>query len=408
MASAIHNNLTKKVVSFLAKRLTAKAGTFIKRGGLSVEFPDGSTANLGNPSDQLSANLKIHDERFYRRLLFDGETGFSEAYVDGLWTSDDLVSLYELAILNRGHVSPNYSWLSRLSRLRNRHFHLARRNTPSTSKDNIHAHYDLGNDFFRLFLDETMTYSCAVFSSEGESLADAQRNKYLRICERAGLIPEDHVLEIGSGWGGFAIFAAQNYGSKVTTITISQEQFDQTRKLVQELNLSSLIDVQLCDYRDVSGEYDKIVSIEMFEAVGYEYFQTFFRKCDAVLRHGGRMCMQVITIPNRSFAAHRDGVNWLQKYIFPGGLLPSLAEMERSLSSTSLLLTHAEEIGAHYVPTLRRWRERFLANHNAVRDLGFDDKFIRMWECYLASCEAAFRARSIGDVQIVFEKPSFT
>lgn len=406
MRVAPWSNAAESALDHLARRLVLKGASTIRVGRLLVEFPDGDTAVFGPPSAQRTASLCILDDKFFRQVLLHGEIGFCEAYVDGLWRSADLVGLFELAILNRSHVNQGFSWLSWLSRMRNRRLHLSRRNTPSTSKDNIHAHYDLGNKFFRLFLDETLTYSCAIFSSEDEALADAQRNKYRKLSEKAGLSSGDHVLEIGTGWGGFAIFAAQHYGCNVITITISQEQFELARKLVEEAGLSSLVDVRLCDYRDVTGQYDKIVSIEMFEALGAEYFETFFRRCDAVLRPGGRMCMQVITVPHRSFAIHRDGVNWLQKYIFPGGVLPSLAEIERALAPTSLLVAHVEEIGSHYVTTLRRWREQFLANVPAVKALGFDDRFNRIWECYLASCEASFMARTIGDLQIVFEKPA--
>ncbi|MFQ5933539.1 MAG: class I SAM-dependent methyltransferase [Dehalococcoidia bacterium] len=400
------NGVVESAMNGLARRIVLKAASTIRVGQLFLELPDGGTAVFGSPSAQPTAGMRITDERFFKRAVLGGEIGFCEAYVDGLWTSDDLVGLFELAILNRRHLSRNLALPSWLSRMRDLRLHRSRKNTLSQSKENIHAHYDLSNGFFRLFLDETMTYSCAVFSSKDQTLADAQRNKYRLISEKAGLSPGDSVLEIGTGWGGFAIYAAQQYGCKVTTVTISEEQLLLAKQRVEEEGLSSRIDVELCDYRDVTGRYDKIVSIEMFEAVGAEYFETFFRRCDDVLRPGGRMCMQVITLPHRSFRVHRDGVNWLQKYIFPGGVLPSLAEIEKALAPTSLSISDAEEIGHHYVETLRRWREGFLANLPAVRGLGFDDRFIRIWECYLASCEAAFKARSIGDVQIVFDKPT--
>ena len=217
-----------------------------------------------------------------------------------------------------------------VSKLGNRRLHLSRKNTEEQSKHNIHAHYDLGNDFFSLFLDETMTYSSAMFEDPADSLADAQRNKYRRICERAHLGKNDNVLEIGTGWGGLAIFAAGAYGCRVTTVTISQEQFTLATQRVEEAGLSGLVDVKMLDYREVTGQYDKIISIEMFEAVGAEYFETFFMKCDDLLRPGGRLVMQVITVPDRSYRGQLTGVNWIQKYIFPGGILPSLAEMERS------------------------------------------------------------------------------
>ncbi len=348
--------------------------------------------------------MEIHSDEFFRRALLQGEVGFGEAYVDGLWSSDDLVGLLVLAIESRRSVRFDGRWLALPSRLRDLRVHQSNRNTPDRAKNNIHAHYDLGNEFFSLFLDETMTYSCAYFASPDDCLADAQREKYRRICRQADLAVDDHVLEIGCGWGGFAIYAAQSYGCRVTCLTISQEQLALARERISDAGLASLIDVQFCDYRNISGVYDKIVSIEMFEAVGSEYFPTFFEACDRALLPGGRMVMQVITVPDRSFEALRDGVNWVQKYIFPGGMLPSIAELERALNRTSLLITRLEDIGDHYAITLRHWRQRFLSELPAIRAMGFDDRFIRMWEYYLAASEAGFRTRNTGDLQIVFDK----
>ena len=288
-----------------------------------------------------------------------------------------------------------YLWLKR-----------ARRNTKRQAKHNIHAHYDLGNDFFRLFLDDTMTYSCAFFDSPDEPLEQAQLRKYKRICERAMLEPTDHVLEIGSGWGGMAMYAAREYGCRVTAVTISQEQFEVARDRVAEAGLDSRVEVVLSDYRDVTGEFDKIVSIEMFEAVGAEFFETFFRKCNDMLKRGGLMSLQTITVPDRGFAAQTKRVNWIQKYIFPGGVLPSLGAIERALAPTRLLVQRVDDIGPHYAITLRRWRESFMANLPAVRAQGFDERFIRLWEYYLAASEASFQVRNVGDLQIVFEKPA--
>ena len=399
------NKIADAAMSVLAKQIAVKVVSAMRIGRLYVDFPDGSASTFGQPGTGLSAHLRVLDDSFFSKALVGGEIGFCEGYVDGLWTSNNLPDLFHLAILNRRYVNLNLSWASWLSRMRNRKLHLDNQNTPSGSEDNIHAHYDLSNDFFKLFLDESMTYSCGVFPTEQSALTEAQYNKYRMMCEKINISSNDSVLEIGTGWGGFATYAAKNYGCKVTSITISKEQHDLAKERVDREGLSSLVDVELCDYRDVTGRFDKIVSIEMFEAVGAEYFATFFRKCDKVLQSGGQMCMQVITIPHRSFHAHRDGSNWLQKYIFPGGVLPSLAAMEEAVASTSLLVSHVEEIGNHYIRTLATWRDRFLANLPAVRDLGFDERFIRIWDCYLASCQGAFRARSIGDVQIVFDKP---
>ena len=285
-------------------------------------LPGGSIRTFGRPGGEPRATIEIHRDAFFRRVLLQGEVGFGEAYVDGLWDSDDLVGLLVLAIESRRNVRFDGRWLALPSRLRDLRLHRSNRNTQDRAKDNIHAHYDLGNEFFRLFLDETMTYSCGYFASPGDSLADAQHEKYRRICLQADLSADDHVLEIGCGWGGFAMYAAQNYGCRVTCLTISQEQLTLARERISEAGLASLVDVRFCDYRDIEGQYDKIVSIEMFEAVGAEYFEAFFEACDRAMRPGGRMVMQVITVPDRSFEALRDGVNWVQKYIFPGGLLP--------------------------------------------------------------------------------------
>lgn len=337
-------------------------------------------------------------------MLTGGEIGFGEAYQAGAFDSPDLVGLLELAILNRRAVDFNRGLLRLLAQRSNRRLHRSRANTIDQSKENIHAHYDLGNEFFALFLDETLTYSSAVFESDAQSLADAQRNKYQRMCELAGLTAGDHVLEIGTGWGGFAMFAAERYGCRVTTVTISKEQFDLAVQRIESAGLGHLIDVQLADYRDVSGAFDKIVSIEMFEAVGAEFFETFFLKSAALLRPGGKLVMQVITVPDQQFEAQKNGVNWIQKHIFPGGVLPSLEEMERANAGAGLALSSADSIGMHYAVTLRRWRQTFWDRISEVRRLGYDEYFIRTWDYYLAACEAGFLTRNTDDVQIVFEK----
>ncbi len=349
--------------------------------------------------------LRIHDGSFYRRVIAGGEIGFGEAYQAGLCDSPDLVELIRLAIANRQAVNLNSGALRLASKWRNLRLHRSRANTVAQSKDNIHAHYDLGNAFFSLFLDETLTYSSAVYEYEGQPLADAQRNKYRRICELAGVSERDHILEIGTGWGGFAMFAAQQYRCRVTTVTISQEQFALASERVAQAALADLVDVRFSDYRDVSGAYDKIVSIEMFEAVGAEFFETFFLRSAALLRPGGKLVMQVITVPDRSYEAQRTGVNWIQKHIFPGGVLPSLAEMERANHRTDLAIVEARDIGMHYAATLREWRARFWRRIDDVRQQRYDDRFIRTWDYYLAACEAGFLTRTTQDLHIVFEKP---
>jgi cyclopropane-fatty-acyl-phospholipid synthase len=282
--------------------------------------------------------------------------------------------------------------------------HRVRRNTKAGSRRNIAAHYDLSNDLYRLFLDETMTYSSAVFETPDQDLTAAQRNKYRIIAENARLERGQHVLEIGAGWGGFAIYAAGEIGCRVTSVTISRQQYDLARERVQAAGLGDLVDIQLRDYRDVEGTYDAIVSIEMLEAVGAEYFGTFFNVCDRSLRPGGRMSLQSITFPDMDYERQRRGANWIQTHIFPGGLCPSLAVIERSTHDTRLIITGVTDIAASYVLTLRTWRERFMARLEEVRALGFDERFIRTWEYYLALSEAGFATGISQDLQIVLEK----
>jgi cyclopropane-fatty-acyl-phospholipid synthase len=337
-------------------------------------------------------------------MLLGGEIGAGEAYMDGLWSSPDLPALLTVAALNREALALPKGWWRLPFHLSRTLAHRARRNTIAGSRRNIEAHYDLGNDLYRLFLDETMTYSSAVFASPDQSLADAQRNKYRVIAERAGLRGGEHVLEIGSGWGGFALYAAGQLGCRVTTITISPAQHALATERIATAGLADRVAVELRDYREIEGTYDAIVSIEMLEAVGAEYFATFFEACDRALRPGGLLSLQTIALPDVAYERQRRGANWIQTYIFPGGLLPSLAEIERSLHGTRLLVREVDDIAAHYVRTLQAWRAAFLAQVPAVRALGFDERFIRMWDYYLAISEAAFATGLTQDLQIVLQK----
>ena len=324
--------------------------------------------------------------------------------MDGLWSSPDLEALIELAALNRSALALNTGWWRLPLELPRRLAHRARRNTRDQARRNISAHYDLGNDFYRLFLDPTLTYSSGVFERDDETLEQAQANKYRRIADAAGLEPGMHVLEIGSGWGGFALYAAGARGCRVTSITISAEQHALAQERVAAAGLQDRVEIRLQDYRDVEGTYDAVVSIEMLEAVGAEFHAAYFEAIDRVLRPGGKVGLQVITFPDVAYEAQRRGANWIQTYIFPGGLCPSLAVIERSLHGTRLLLRDARDIGPSYARTLRAWRTAFLADVDAVRRLGFDDRFIRMWEFYLALSEAGFATGLTQDHQIVLEK----
>ena len=393
-----------RTIGSLALRAGLAAASRIRVGHLTVVLPDGDRRVFGDPASSRRAEIHVHDEAAALRLLLHGETGAGEAYVDGQWSSPDLEALIELAALNRS-CARAVEWLVAPSaRDARAGSHTARAATRGRSARNIAAHYDLGNDFYRLFLDETMTYSSAVFESPDESLADAQRNKYRRIAEGARLAAGMHVLEIGSGWGGFALYAAGELGCRVTTITISREQYELARERVRAAGLEGLVEVELRDYRDVDGVYDAIVSIEMLEAVGAAYYATFFETCDRALKPGGRLSLQVITFPDVAYEAQQRGANWIQTYIFPGGICPSLAVIERSSHDTRLLVREVRDIAASYVRTLRAWRMRFLENVDAVRALGFDDRFIRMWEYYLALSEAGFATGLAQDHQVVMEK----
>jgi cyclopropane-fatty-acyl-phospholipid synthase len=392
------------ILAGVARRIGVAAASRIRTGCLAVVLPDGSRREFGDVGAARHAEIRIHDPAALVRILVHGETGAGEAYMDGLWSSPDLVALIELAALNRASLALSAGWWRVPAQLGRTLAHRARRNTQRQSKRNIAAHYDLGNDFYRLFLDETLTYSSAVFASPDQSLPDAQRNKYRVMAERAGLGSGQHVLEIGTGWGGFALYAAGELGCRVTTITISRAQWELARERVTAAGLDDLVDVQLRDYREITGTYDAIVSIEMLEAVGAEYFATFFEACDRALSPGGRVSLQSITFPDAAYQSQLRGANWIQQHIFPGGLCPSLAVIERETRATDLLITRVDDIAPHYVRTLRAWRTRFLEQVDAVRAAGFDDRFVRTWEYYLALSEAAFATGTTQDLQLVFEK----
>jgi cyclopropane-fatty-acyl-phospholipid synthase len=387
-----------------AQRVTLAAASRMRTGCLTVVLPDGSRRTFGDPTSDLRGEMHIHDLAALERLLVGGEVGGGEAYVDGLWSSPDLVALISLAVANRQALALSKGWWRLPARVVRTVSHRRNRNTRPGSRRNIAAHYDLGNDFYSLWLDETMTYSSAVFATPEQSLADAQRNKYRLMAARAGLAAGQHVLEIGTGWGGFALYAAGELGCRVTTVTVSKAQHELASRRVREAGLEDRVRVELRDYRDIEGTYDAIVSIEMLEAVGAEYLGTFFRACDRALRTGGRMSVQVITFPDDAYESQLRGANWIQRYIFPGGVLPSLAAIERSLAGTQLLVTGVTDIRSSYALTLRAWRTRFFERLAEVRAMGFDDRFIRMWDYYLSISEAGFRTGMTQDLQIAFEK----
>jgi len=374
-------------------------------GTLEVVCPE-KTYVFGDASQSLRACIAIHDERFFSRILFGSEDAAGDSYVDGDWSSPDLVAVIRLAARNLAELGSS----NRLLSFATRTYHIARyrmnRNTVEGSRRNIHAHYDLSNSFFRLFLDRSMVYSSAVYRNTGDSLEEAQKEKLDRICRKLMLKPGDSVLEIGTGWGAFALHASRNYGCRVTTTTISREQHDHAQAAFAEAGeAGSRITLLLEDYRNLKGSFNKLVSIEMFEAVGLDFYDAFFSTCDRLLTPDGSMAMQAITMNEHRFPAYKNETDWIQRRIFPGSQLASVREILSSLvRSTRLSLYHLEDIGLHYAYTLEEWRRRFHHSIADVRALGFDEPFCRTWDYYLAFCEGAFRERHIGDVQLILTK----
>jgi len=353
------------------------------------------------------AVLRVRSPRFYRSLL-RGSVGACEAYLDGLWDCEDLVALTRIAALNVRVLDNLRRVLAPLLIPVQRWGRWLARNTPGRSRAQVAAHYDLGNELFSLFLDPTMMYSCAVFDSPEATLEEASLAKLERVCAKLELSPKDHLLEIGTGWGGLAVFAAERYGCRVTTTTISREQHDYAVERVREAGLSDRVSVLLEDYRDLTGRYDKLVSVEMIEAVGWQYFPTFFRRCSELLADDGAMLLQAIVIDDRAYQVEKAGKSFINTYIFPGGCLPSMQIISRSVARvTDFRQVHLEDITAHYATTLERWRERFLEAGERLSELGYDERFRRLWELYLSYCEGGFRERRIQDVQLLLAKPRF-
>jgi cyclopropane-fatty-acyl-phospholipid synthase len=352
------------------------------------------------------AMVRIHDLSAYADIATGGSIGAAEAYMQGKWTASDLTALIRILLANRNVLERIEGGLARIGQPFLRLAHRSHRNTRRQSRQNIRAHYDLGNDFYRLFLDPTLSYSAVIYPRPDSSLDEAAIHKLDVICRKLDLQPGDHLLEIGTGWGGLAIHAARHYGCRVTTTTISAKQFAYARQRIAEAGLADRVTVLDQDYRDLDGEFDKLVSVEMIEAVGIEFLDEYFRVCAARLRPQGRMLLQGIVIADQIYEQARRSVDFIQKYIFPGGALPSLGAIRASVArATDLQLVGLQDIGQDYARTLREWRRRFLAQVHSIRQLGFSEEFIRMWEYYLAYCEGGFLERSITDVQVVFDKP---
>ena len=379
----------------------------IRFGRLRLVDP-GHDASFGviTASVPLDVTIRVRNPRFYSDVVFAGTVGAGEAYINGFWHCEDLPGLTRLMVMNRHLMDDVDSGWSRLSAPLLKLAHWLNRNDKNGSRRNISAHYDLGNQFFELFLDETMAYSCGIFEKSDSSLHQASLAKFDAACSKLNLRPGQHLLEIGTGWGGLAIHAAQAYGCRVTTTTISREQYELAARRVARAGLQDRVTLLLEDYRDLRGEYDALISIEMVEAVGHHYLDTYFERCSALLKPDGAMLLQAITIRDQFYDQARRSVDFIKRFIFPGSFIPSVKAITDSLArATDLKISHLEDIGPHYARTLRLWRERFLARQQDVRALGYPESFVRMWEYYLCYCEGGFQERQLGTVQMLLTKP---
>jgi cyclopropane-fatty-acyl-phospholipid synthase len=355
---------------------------------------------------ELSATVEVRDPRFYADAAFGGTVGAGAAYIRGYWHCHDLTALVRIMVVNRQLMEGVDGRWALISRPLLRLFHMLRRNSRGGSARNIAAHYDLGNEFYELMLDETMAYSCGIFAHEHSTLAEASRAKFDAACRKLDLRPDDHLLEIGTGWGGLAIHAAQHYGCRVTTTTISRRQHDYAAARIARAGLNDRITLLAEDYRDLQGKYDKLVSIEMIEAVGARFLDTYLRKCASLLKDSGAMLLQAITIQDQHYRAALRSVDFIQRHVFPGSFIPSISAIGDSLRrATDLKIFHLEDIGPHYVRTLALWRRNFVERLAAVRRLGMSDQFIRLWEFYLCYCEGGFAERQLGNVQMLLTRP---
>ncbi len=384
--------------NFMRKLVHGKLNS-LSKGEIQIIEGD-SKKTFGNTEGPLKATVSVYSPQFYYLLITQGSIGALESFMDGHWHCDDLVALSRILIRDdsaANRLEKGFAWLSKPL------LWLYIHNTKRGSLRNVQAHYDLSNDFFKLFLDKTLTYSCAFFPKPDISLEEAQIEKLDRLCRKLNLTADDRLLEIGTGWGSMAIHAAQKYGCSVTTTTISKEQYDYALTRVREAGLQDKITILQKDYRDLTGTFDKLVSIEMIEAVGPQFMSTFVKKCSSLIKPDGLIAIQGITISDQNFKQYIRGTDFLRKYIFPGGSLISIAQINEHFKKlTNMRLVHLEDITNHYALTLREWRQRFNKKLDSVYSLGFSTSFCRLWEFYLASCEAAFLERHIGDVQMIF------
>lgn len=393
-------------IEWLCARILFHFISEIVVGRITFVMPNGERREFGEKNAAQSAEIRVKNARFFTRTLFNGDIGFGESYVDGDWYCDHLMSLISILIENEDDLKQHDTPFAKLTDFWNTLHHWMRKNSVENSKDNIGSHYDLSNDFFSAFLDPTMMYSCAYFKSPEETLEIGQRNKIRMIIEKAQIKSTDHVLEIGSGWGGFAIEAVKATGCRVTSITLSEQQLILARERVQSEGLQDQIEFKLCDYRHMGGKFDKIVSIEMLEAVGHEFLGEYFKACDRLLAPNGLIAIQAITIPDQRYDAYRKSCDWIQKHIFPGGHLPALSAICDALKTSSqLVVEDVENVGIHYARTLREWRERLSANKAKIKSLAFDLALERTWDYYFQYCEAAFATRYLSNLQLVLTRP---
>lgn len=380
----------------------------LRHGLIHIVEPGGDHVFGRRTSEcDLAVTVHVASVQFFADVAFGGTVGAGEAYIRGLWRCDDLTSLVRIFVRNRDLMNGmDGGWTTLLTKPFLKLFHALNRNSKEGSARNISAHYDLGNDLYELMLDETMMYSCAIYPRPDSTLHEAQVAKLDAICQKLALSPKDHLVEIGTGWGGLAIHAATNYGCRVTTTTISREQHDYAKAKIERLGLSNRITLLFKDYRDLEGTYDKLVSVEMIEAVGADYLETYLAKCSSLLKPNGTMLLQAITIQDQFYEQALDSVDYIQRFIFPGSFIPSVTAIANAVcAATDMKVSHLEDIGPHYATTLRHWRERFFASLPTVRKLGLSDSFVRLWEFYLCYCEGGFMERALGDVHILLSKP---
>ncbi|MEB0041181.1 MULTISPECIES: cyclopropane-fatty-acyl-phospholipid synthase family protein [unclassified Pseudomonas] len=405
-SSITANFSTNSLTASLLRRGVLRQLARLQRGQLVVT--EGNDRYVfGAVGALLQGQITVVDPATWGMVASNGSIGAGEAFIHGYWTTPDLTAVIRVLVSNLEVLDAMEGGLAKLSRPFIHGLHWLNRNTRKGSQKNIAAHYDLGNELFEQFLDPTMMYSAAQFLSADDTLEQAQLNKLERICQKLALKPSDHLLEIGTGWGSMAIYAAQHYGCRVTTTTLSKEQFAHTERRLLELGLQDRVTLLLEDYRDLTGEYDKLVSIEMIEAVGHQFLPTYFKQCAQLLKSNGLMLIQAITIREQRYEQAKKTVDFIQRYIFPGGALPSVQRMLEVVGrDTDMNLMHMEDFGLHYARTLRMWHENFRHAHGYLMELGYDDYFLRLWEFYLCYCEGGFLERTIGTAQLLLAKPN--